>query len=244
MTQVDRGTIRADAMTGLTGATIVLPQGIAFVVIAGLPPEYGLFTAMIVPILAAIWGSSMVMVSGPTTAISAVLFATLAPLASSGTPEYVTLALTLLVGAMQLAAGLSGLGELIAFISHSVIVAFTAAAAVQHGQSTRPDRTDGDHHRRGDPWHDPARHTHKPTSAILNHRARRRFAGGIPVASRRKGHRPFRAPGCGRSVLRPAAIAGPNSGRLVARCGGGRVRRSARSHLDRKVLCEPTPGAV
>lgn len=132
MTRVDRCTVRADAMAGLTGATIVLPQGIAFAVIAGLPPEYGLFTAMIVPIVAAIWGSSMVMVSGPTTAISAVLFATLAPLAPPGTPEYVTLALTLtlLVGAMQLAAGLSGLGELIAFISHSVIVGFTAAAAL------------------------------------------------------------------------------------------------------------------
>ncbi|AHD03571.1 SulP family inorganic anion transporter [Leisingera methylohalidivorans] len=132
MTAVDGQSLRADAMAGLTGATIVLPQGIAFAVIAGLPPEYGLFTAMIVPLVAAIWGSSMIMVSGPTTAISAVLFATLAPLAPVGTPEYVTLALvlTLLVGAMQLAAGLSGLGEVIAFISHSVIVGFTGAAAV------------------------------------------------------------------------------------------------------------------
>lgn len=132
MSRVDRGGVRADAIAGLTGATIVLPQGVAFAVIAGLSPEYGLFTAMIVPVVAAIWGSSMVMVSGPTTAISAVLFATLAPLAPPGTPDYVTLALTLtlMVGAMQIAAGLAGMGELIAFISHSVIVGFTAAAAL------------------------------------------------------------------------------------------------------------------
>lgn len=132
MRGMDRKSVTADALAGLTGATIVLPQGIAFAVIAGLPPEYGLFTAMIVPIIAAIWGSSMVMVSGPTTAISAVLFATLVPLAPPGTPDYITLALvlTMLVGMMQIAAGLSGLGELIAFISHSVIIGFTAAAAL------------------------------------------------------------------------------------------------------------------
>lgn len=113
MRGMDRKSVTADALAGLTGATIVLPQGIAFAVIAGLPPEYGLFTAMIVPIIAAIWGSSMVMVSGPTTAISAVLFATLVPLAPPGTPDYITLALvlTMLVGMMQIAAGLSGSGS-------------------------------------------------------------------------------------------------------------------------------------
>lgn len=132
MVQIDATSLRADALAGLTGATIVLPQGVAFAIIAGLPPEYGLFTAMIVTVVAAIWGSSMVMVSGPTTAISAVIFASLVPFAAPGTADYITLALTLtlLVGLMQLAAGLCGLGELIAFISHSVIVGFTAAAAL------------------------------------------------------------------------------------------------------------------
>lgn len=132
MTQINGRILKADALAGLTGAAIVLPQGVAFAVIAGLPPQYGLFTAMIVPIIAALWGSSMVMVSGPTTAISAVVFAALAPLAMPGSADYITLALTLavLVGIIQLAAGLCGLGELIAFISHSVIVGFTAAAAV------------------------------------------------------------------------------------------------------------------
>ena len=128
---------KADALAGLTNATIVLPQAVAFAIIAGLPPEYGLFTAMIVTVVAALWGSSQVMVSGPTTAISAVLFASLSGLAVPGSETYIALALvlTFLVGVLQLAAGLAGLGGLIAFISHSVIVGFTAAAAVLIGVS-------------------------------------------------------------------------------------------------------------
>ncbi|MDQ2094929.1 SulP family inorganic anion transporter [Rhodalgimonas zhirmunskyi] len=129
--------LKADALAGLTNATIVLPQGVAFAIIAGLPPEYGLFTAIIVTMVAAIWGASNVMVSGPTTAISAVLFASLSGLAIPGSAEYIALALvlTFLVGVLQLAAGIAGLGGLIAFISHSVIVGFTAAAAVLIGVS-------------------------------------------------------------------------------------------------------------
>jgi sulfate permease, SulP family len=109
-----------------------VPQGVAFAIIAGLPPEYGLYTAMVTAVIAAWWGSSFVMVSGPTTAISAVVFTTLSAAAIPGTPPYVALALalTIVVGCIQLAAGLARLGGLIAFISHSVIVGFTAAAAL------------------------------------------------------------------------------------------------------------------
>lgn len=129
---VTRQTTLADAQAGFTNAAIVLPQGVAFATIAGLPPEYGLFTAMIPPVIAAVFGSSMVMVSGPTTAISAVLFASLSQFTPAGTPPYVemALALTIMVGVIQLAAGLARLGALIAFVSHSVIVGFTAAAAL------------------------------------------------------------------------------------------------------------------
>ena len=135
--QVSRGTLRDDALAGLTNAAIVLPQGVAFAVIAGLPPEYGLYTAMITPVIAAIWGAAMVMVSGPTTAISAVMFAALAELAPPGTPVYIQLALTLTImaGLFQLLAGLFRLGGLISFISHSVMVGFTAAAALLIGAS-------------------------------------------------------------------------------------------------------------
>lgn len=125
-------TLKADTLAGITNAAIVLPQGVAFAVIAGLPPEYGLYTAMIVPVIAALWGSSMVMVSGPTTAISALVFATLAEFAEPGSPRFIELALllTVLVGLFQVCAALARLGGLVSFVSHSVIVAFTAAAAV------------------------------------------------------------------------------------------------------------------
>lgn len=124
-------TFKADCAAGLTNAAIVLPQGVAFAIIAGLPPEYGLFSAMIVTLIAAFWGSSMTMVSGPTTAISAVLFASLAPLAEPGTETYIMLAvaLTLIAGVVQMLAGAFRLGGFISFISHSVLVGFTAAAA-------------------------------------------------------------------------------------------------------------------
>jgi len=123
---------RADLVAGLTNAAIVLPQGVAFATIAGLPPEFGLYTAMVTAMVAALFGSSMVMVSGPTTAISALVFATLEGQAAPGSARYIELALllTLMVGLFQIMAGLARLGGLVSFVSHSVIVAFTAAAAV------------------------------------------------------------------------------------------------------------------
>ena len=68
--RVNRVTLRADATAGLIGALIVLPQGVAFATIAGMPPEYGLYAAIVPAIVAALFGSSWHLVSGPTTAIS------------------------------------------------------------------------------------------------------------------------------------------------------------------------------
>ncbi len=129
---LDKRTLRADALAGLVGAVIVLPQGVAFATLAGMPPEYGLYAAMVPAIVAALFGSSFHLVSGPTNALSILLFAQLAPLAEPASPQYVQLALTVtfLTGAMQLALGLAGLGVLVNFISHSVIVGFTAAAGL------------------------------------------------------------------------------------------------------------------
>ena len=128
---VTRATLRGDAMAGLTGALLVLPQGIAYAAIAGLPPEYGLYCAIGPAVVAALFGSSMHLVSGPTAAISIVVFSALSPLAVPGSPAYITLALTLgfLVGAAQLAVGLARLGRLAHHISHSVVVGFTSGAA-------------------------------------------------------------------------------------------------------------------
>lgn len=129
--QVNRESLRHDLAAALTGAVIVLPQAVAFASIAGLPPQYGLYAAMVPAVVAALWGSSRHLVSGPTTAISIVVFAAVSPLAAPGTSEYIglALALTLLVGMMQLAMGLVRLGALVNFISHTVIVGFTAGAA-------------------------------------------------------------------------------------------------------------------
>jgi sulfate permease, SulP family len=125
-------TIRKDLFAGLTGAVIVVPQGVAFATIAGMPPEYGLYTAMVTPIFAALFGSSLHLISGPTTAISIVIFSTMSIHAQPGSPEFIeyVLTVTFLAGVYQLAFGLVRLGSLVNFVSHTVVVAFTTGAAV------------------------------------------------------------------------------------------------------------------
>ena len=135
--QVRLRSLRADLLAGLTGAVIVLPQGVAFALIAGLPPEYGLYTAIVPAVIAALFGSSHHLVSGPTTAISIVLFTTISPHAAAGSASYIELVLTLtfLAGLFQFSLGLARLGALVNFISHSVVVGFTAGAALLIGTS-------------------------------------------------------------------------------------------------------------
>ena len=132
MKMVNKETIKADIFAGLTGAVIVLPQGVAFATIAGLPPEYGLYTAMVTPIVAALFGSSWHLVSGPTTAISIVVFSAVSHHADPGTDEFIKLALTMtfLAGVYQLSFGLARLGALVNFVSHTVVIGFTAGAAI------------------------------------------------------------------------------------------------------------------
>ncbi|MBS1145964.1 MAG: putative high affinity sulfate transporter (SulP) [Proteobacteria bacterium] len=129
---VTKQTFKADLIAAFTGALIVLPQAVAFATIAGLPPEYGLYAAMVPAIVAALWGSSWHLVSGPTTAISIVVFASISPLAEPGSAQFIgmVLTLTLLTGLIQLAMGLARLGVLVNFISHTVIIGFTAGAAI------------------------------------------------------------------------------------------------------------------
>jgi len=129
--RLDKPTVRADIVAGLTGAAIVLPQGVAFATIAGMPPEYGLYAGMVPAIIAALFGSSRHLVSGPTTAASIVMFSSLSGLALPGSEQYIALAITLtfMVGVIQLLMGIAKLGELVNFISHSVIIGFTAGAA-------------------------------------------------------------------------------------------------------------------
>jgi SulP family sulfate permease len=130
--RVNAASTRADLIAGLTGAIVLLPQGVAFATIAGLPPEYGLYAAMVPAIIGAFFGSSWHLVTGPTTAISLVVFAAVSPLADPGSSEYLSLALTLslLTGVFQFALGVARMGLLVNFISHTVVIGFTAGAAV------------------------------------------------------------------------------------------------------------------
>jgi SulP family sulfate permease len=130
--RVTRATLRADLVAGLISALVVLPQGVAYATLAGMPPQYGLYCAMLPAVVAALWGASWHQISGPTNAMSLVVFATMAPLAAPGSDDYVKLVLTLalLVGLLQLAMGIARLGALVNFISHTVVVGFTAGAGL------------------------------------------------------------------------------------------------------------------
>jgi SulP family sulfate permease len=129
---VNKETTRADLIAAITGAMIVLPQGVAFATIAGMPPEYGLYAAMVPAIIAALFGSSWHLVSGPTTAISIAVFAAMSPLADPGSPQFISMVLTLtfLTGLFQLILGMARMGVLVNFISHTVVIGFTAGAAL------------------------------------------------------------------------------------------------------------------
>lgn len=129
---VNRQTLPSDISAGITGAVVVLPQGVAFATLAGMPPEYGLYAGIVPAIVAALFGSSWHLVSGPTTAASLVLFSSLSALAEPGSADYVKYALTLamMVGLLELGLGLFRLGSIVNFISHSVVIGFTAGAGV------------------------------------------------------------------------------------------------------------------
>ncbi len=129
---LSRASLRADFLAGLVGAIIVLPQGIAFATLAGMPPQYGLYAAMVPAVIAALFGSSWHLISGPTNAISIVVFASMSALAEPGSVGYIklVLTLTLLTGALQLAMGIARMGALVNFISHTVVIGFTAGAAI------------------------------------------------------------------------------------------------------------------
>jgi SulP family sulfate permease len=130
--RVSAESIRSDLISGLTVAIVVVPQAVAFASIAGMPPQYGLYAGMIPPIIAALFGSSWHLMSGPTTAASIVLLSSLSVFAEPLTPHYVQLALTLtfMVGVIELVLGLARMGTLVNFISHSVVVGFTTGAAI------------------------------------------------------------------------------------------------------------------
>jgi SulP family sulfate permease len=126
------GVVRADLLAAITNAVVVLPQGLAFATLAGLPAQYGLYAAMVPTLVAALFGSSRLMVSGPANAISLTTLSLLSPLAVPGSDQYVSLAITLamMIGVLKIGLGMVRAGRFIDLMPHSVIIGFTTGAAV------------------------------------------------------------------------------------------------------------------
>lgn len=130
-------TLRADFLAGLTVALVLVPQSMAYAQLAGLPPYYGLYAAFLPVAVAALWGSSNQLGTGPVAVASLLTASSLAPLAAPGSDQFIALAIMLafLVGVVQLALGVFKLGVVVNFLSHPVIVGFTNAAAMIIGLS-------------------------------------------------------------------------------------------------------------
>ncbi len=128
----DRANLRPDLIAGLTVAVILLPQSIAFTLVAELPPQMGLYAAIIGAVMGALWGSSDQMHTGPANAISLLIASSLTAVVAPGTPLYAIAAgmMAVMVGIFQLGMGLVRLGMLVNFVSHSVIVGFASGAGV------------------------------------------------------------------------------------------------------------------
>jgi len=129
---IKAATVRPDMEAGVIGAILILPQAIALATLAGMPPEYGIYTSIFPVIFASLWGSSWHTLSGPNTAVCVLIAWAVAPFASVGNEYYIgyVLALTLMVGVIQLALGLFRLGAMLDFISQTVISAIVLAVAL------------------------------------------------------------------------------------------------------------------
>jgi len=129
--------VRADLIAGITVALVLIPQSMAYAQLAGLPAYYGLYAAFLPGIIAALWGSSAQLATGPVAVVSLLTASALAPLAASGSSQFIALAilLALMVGIIQLLLGVFKLGVVVNFLSHPVIVGFTNAAAIIIGLS-------------------------------------------------------------------------------------------------------------
>ena len=125
-------TLRADFLAGATVGLVLVPQSMAYAQLAGLPAYYGLYAAFLPPLIAAAFGSSYQLATGPVAVVSLMTATALQPLATAGSEAYVAYAvlLALLVGAFQFSLGLLRLGLLVNFLSHPVVNGFTNAAAI------------------------------------------------------------------------------------------------------------------
>ncbi len=123
---------RADAIAGLTVALVLIPQSMAYAQLAGMPAYYGLYASFLPPLIAALFGSSRQLATGPVAVVSLMTSASLEPLATAGSEGYIAYAilLALMVGVFQFLLGVLRLGLVVNFLSHPVVNGFTNAAAI------------------------------------------------------------------------------------------------------------------
>ncbi|PID39211.1 MAG: sodium-independent anion transporter [Proteobacteria bacterium] len=128
----DKTSFQRDALSGLTVALVLIPQSMAYAQLAGLPAYYGLYASFLPPMIAALFGSSRQLATGPVAVVSLMTSASLSPLATAGSPGYIAYAvlLALMVGLFQLSLGVLRLGLVVNFLSHPVVNGFTNAAAL------------------------------------------------------------------------------------------------------------------
>ncbi|NOZ55070.1 MAG: SulP family inorganic anion transporter [Gammaproteobacteria bacterium] len=129
---LNRDVVKADIFAGITAGVLVLPQAIALASLAGMPPEYGLYTSIFPVLFAALFGSSWHAMSGPNTALSILVAFTIAPYASIGSPEWIQYAITLafMAGIIQVTFGILRLGIVFNYFSKTVTVALITGVGV------------------------------------------------------------------------------------------------------------------
>ncbi|MCS3663751.1 SulP family sulfate permease [Salinibacter ruber] len=132
-----RDQLRGDLSAGLTVGVMLIPQGMAYALIAGLPPIYGLYASLVPLAVYSLFGTSRQLAVGPVAMVSLLVAAAVGPLAN-GDPEFyigLTLLLSLMVGVLQFGLGVARFGFLVNFLSHPVLSGFTSAAALIIGFS-------------------------------------------------------------------------------------------------------------
>ncbi|MEX2530707.1 MAG: solute carrier family 26 protein [Gemmatimonadota bacterium] len=132
-----RDDLRSDLAAGLTVGVMLIPQGMAYALIAGMPPIYGLYASLAPLAVYALLGTSRQLAVGPVAIVSLLVAAGVAPLAQGDPERYIQLALllALMVGGIQLLMGVFRFGFLTNFLSHPVLAGFTSAAAIVIGMS-------------------------------------------------------------------------------------------------------------
>ena len=130
-------TLKVDILAGITVALVLVPQSMAYAQLAGLPAYYGLYASFLPPMVAAIFGSSRQLATGPVAVVSLMTAASLEPIAALGSEGFLVYAtiLAVMVGVFQMTLGVFRLGVLVDFLSHPVVVGFTAAGAIIIGTS-------------------------------------------------------------------------------------------------------------